>query len=222
MILDRPNSSRVRKPQFLCIVGCEGKNQERMYLEKIAQLVNCVEERSRDLVFDFAEPYGGTPKCVVERTLKKSIGKENKASIFDYDGKKVKYEEAIDLAKENKIELGYSNYSFDLWLLLHKEDYFAVVPNQKEYEDELRRVYGLPAEESIKRGRKVERILEQIEWPDIKTAIERAEKIAIDNEGRQENITAGNNIYYDNPDTQMHVLLKFLFKKVGVNIETLG
>ena len=57
MILDRPNSSRVRKPQFLCIVGCEGKNQERMYLEKIAQLVNCVEERSRDLVFDFAEPY---------------------------------------------------------------------------------------------------------------------------------------------------------------------
>ena len=124
--------------------------------------------------------------------------------------------------KENKIELGYSNYSFDLWLLLHKEDYFAVVPNQKEYEDEIRRVYGLPAEESIKRGRKVERILEQIEWPDIKTAIERAEKIAIDNEGRQENITAGNNIYYDNPDTQMHVLLKFLFKKVGVNIETLG
>ena len=97
-----------------------------------------------------------------------------------------------------------------------------IVPNQKEYEDEIRRVYGLPAEESIKRGRKVERILEQIEWPDIKTAIERAEKIAIDNEGRQENITAGNNIYYDNPDTQMHVLLKFLFKKVGVNIETLG
>lgn len=68
--------------------------------------------------------------------------------------KKKRYEEAIDLAKENKIELGYSNYSFDLWLLLHKEDYFAVVPNQKEYEDEIRRVYGLPAEERYKERKK--------------------------------------------------------------------
>ena len=31
-----------------------------------------------DLVFDYAEPYGGNPKCVVERTIQKSIGKETK------------------------------------------------------------------------------------------------------------------------------------------------
>ena len=43
---------------------------------------------------------------MVERTIQKSISKENKVSVFDYDGKKDKYEEAIDLAIENKIELG--------------------------------------------------------------------------------------------------------------------
>ena len=67
---------------------------------------------------------------VVERTIQKSIGKENKVSVFDYDGKKDKYEEAIDLTIENKIELGYTNYCFDLWLILHKEDYFDIVQNQ--------------------------------------------------------------------------------------------
>ena len=66
---------------------------------------------------------------MVERTIQKSIGKENKVSVFDYDGKKDKYEEAIDLAIENKIELGYTNYCFDLWLILHKEDYFDIVQN---------------------------------------------------------------------------------------------
>ena len=30
------------------------------------------------------------------------------------------------------------------------------------------------------------------------------------------------NRYYDNPDTQMHVLLQFLFAKVGINIDALG
>ena len=68
------------------------------------------EERTHDLVFDYAEPYGGNPKCVVERTIQKSIGKENKVSVFDYDGKKDKYEEAIDLAIENKID--YFRYPF--------------------------------------------------------------------------------------------------------------
>ena len=122
--MNRPKNNKIRRPQFLCIVGCEGKNQERIYFDKVAELVNCVEERTHDLVFDYAEPYGGNPKCVVERTIQKSIGKENKVSVFDYDGKKDKYEEAIDLAIENKIELGYTNYCFDLWLILHKEDYF--------------------------------------------------------------------------------------------------
>lgn len=106
--MNRPKNNKIRRPQFLCIVGCEGKNQERIYFDKVAELVNCVEERTHDLVFDYAEPYGGNPKCVVERTIQKSIGKENKVSVFDYDGKKDKYEEAIDLAIENKIELGWS------------------------------------------------------------------------------------------------------------------
>ena len=50
--MNRPKNNKIRRPQFLCIVGCEGKNQERIYFDKVAELVNCVEERTHDLVFD--------------------------------------------------------------------------------------------------------------------------------------------------------------------------
>ena len=175
-----------------------------------------------DLVFDYAEPYGGNPKCVVERTIQKSIGKENKVSVFDYDGKKDKYEEAIDLAIENKIELGYTNYCFDLWLILHKEDYFDIVQNQDAYADKLRQVFGLAADANIKKEKRVTEIVNQIGLSDIKNAIQRGKKISEDNQGKEANKTPKENRYYDNPDTQMHVLLQFLFAKVGINIDALG
>ena len=199
--MNRPKNNKIRRPQFLCIVGCEGKNQERIYFDKVAELVNCVEERTHDLVFDYAEPYGGNPKCVVERTIQKSIGKENKVSVFDYDGKKDKYEEAIDLAIENKIEL---------------------VQNQDAYADKLRQVFGLAADANIKKEKRVTEIVNQIGLSDIKNAIQRGKKISEDNQGKEANKTPKENRYYDNPDTQMHVLLQFLFAKVGINIDALG
>ena len=47
-------------------------------------------------------------------------------------------------------------------------------------------------------------------------------KISEDNQGKEANKTPKENRYYDNPDTQMHVLLQFLFAKVGINIDALG
>lgn len=213
--MNRPEKER-RRPKFLCIIGCEGKNQERLYFNRVQEIVNGIGKRSYDLQFDYAEPFGGDPKCVVERTVLKSIGKINKAAVFDYDGKRTKYEEAIDLAVEKDIVLGYTNYCFDLWLLLHKEDYFEEVSGQDDYAEELRSVYGLDREANVKKKRQVDKILEQISMEDIEAAISRAETIASDNLQRTANKTPHGRDYYDNPDTQVHSLLKWLFGQVGV------
>ncbi len=79
--MNRP-ATKVRRPQLLCIIGCEGENQEKMYFEKIQSIVNSMEERVYDLLFD-------------------------------------------------------------LWLILHKENYFNKVNNQDDYGRKLRRIYGL-------------------------------------------------------------------------------
>lgn len=111
---------RYESQNFFYIVGCEGKNQETKYFERVQNIINSIPSRKRDILFDFAEPFGGNPRCVVERTINKSIGKSNKVAVFDYDGKQKEYEEALELAEENKIELGNTNYCFDLWLIYQK------------------------------------------------------------------------------------------------------
>ncbi len=213
--MNRPQR-RPKRPKFLCILGCEGENQERLYFNKVQELVNNIEERTHDLMFDYAEPFGGDPKCVVERTITKSIGKTNRASIFDYDGKRKKFEEAIDLAKEHQIVLGYTNYCFDLWLILHKKYYSQEVTSQDGYTQELRRVYGLRKGANIKKREQVEKIIAQINLEDIRTAMSNAERITSDVK-RTFNKTPQGNDYYDNPDTQLHIMLRTILKKVGVD-----
>lgn len=216
--MNRPEVN-VRRPQLLCIIGCEGINQEKSYFMKVQDLINSIEARTYDLLFDFAEPFGGDPKCVVQRVVAKSIGKKNKGAVFDYDGKQTKYEEAIDLAIENQITLGYTNYCFDLWLILHKEDYFNSVDSQDDYARELRRAYGLRRDANIKKKEQVDLILNQIDLECIKAAIARADFITSRNRQEEANITLQNHEYYNNPDTKMNNLLKTIFKKVGVEKE---
>lgn len=216
--MERPQN-KARKPQVLYIIGCEGKNQEPMYFNRVMKLINENVNRKADVLFDYAEPYGGDPKCVVERTVQKSIGKSNKLSVFDFDGKKIKFEEAIELANENRIELGYTNFCFDLWIILHKADCFGTVLHQDDYADEVRRVFGLPITANIKKSSNVEKIMEQITLEDIKTAIIRADKIDTSNLTQTPNYTSQKNIvYYNNPDTQVHTALKSIFQKVGISL----
>lgn len=215
--MNRPQKEP-KRPQLLCVLGCEGENQERLYFQKIQELINKNEKRTHDLTFLYAEPFGGDPKCVVERTLTRSIGKTNKASVFDYDGKTKKYEEAIDLAMEHQIVLGYTNYCFDLWLLLHKENYTQTVSNQDGYANELRKAYGLRKGANIKKKDQVEKMMEQINMEDVLTAIARAEKMACAHSKKAAHRTSQGFEYYDNPDTQIHNMLNLLFQKVGVQV----
>ena len=149
--------------------------------------------------------------------------RKTKYLFFDYDGKKDKYEEAIDLAIENKIELGYTNYCFDLWLILHKEDYFDIVQNQDAYADKLRQVFGLAADANIKKEKRVTEIVNQIGLSDIKECNSKGSK------KYQRIIRVKRQIKRQKKTDIMIIQIRkcmccynFLFAKVGINIDALG
>lgn len=214
--MERPQTKK-RNPELLYIVGCEGVNQEKKYFEKVQEIINSIPSRKFDIRFDITEPFGGTPRSIVERTINKSIGKTNKVAVFDYDGKKHNYEEALDLAKANHIEVGNTSYCFDLWLLLHKKDYFNTVSHQDDYADDIRTTFKLREKADIKKAINVDRILAQININDIFSAMKRAETISLLYPNKRPHITPSQKVaYYDNPDTQMHTVLKSIFKKVGI------
>ncbi len=172
--MERPRS-KVRKPELLYIVGCEGKNQEPKYFEKVQKIINSIPSR--------------------------------------------KYEEALELAQENRIDVGNTNYCFDLWLILHKIDYFDKVSNQDDYATDLKKVYGLHENANIKRETNVDTIIQQIKLKDIADAIRRAEEIEKINSKVSPHLTTIKRLtYYDNPVTKMHIILKMIFNKAGVKI----
>lgn len=209
----KPRSSRL--PEKLFIIGCEGKNQERIYFQNLKRVINRIENRKYNVNFNYAEPFGGDPLCVVDRTIHKSIGKKNKASIFDYDGKTAKFEEAINLANVHNVNVGYSNYCFDLWLILHKEDYVTVVKNQNDYEGDVKRVYNLPQSTNIKHRNTVRRICDQLDLASIVKAIKRFERLE-PTLNRKRNVTTSESVYYSNPDTSMPKLLRYIFNEAGL------
>lgn len=213
--MDRPKGKK-RKETLLYIVAGEGRNQERLYFERIKEIINSCEKRKFNVYFEYLEPFGGDPLSIVKRAVTKSIGKSNKIAAFDHDGKTVKFEKAVDLAFKNKIAAGYSIYSFELWLLWHKEDYFEKVNSQTDYLKEVKRIYNLSETANIKKAVNVEYINSQINFEDVVNAIKRAEKIESQNRENKKHQTPDGNVYFENPDTKMHQIIKKIFVQTGM------
>jgi len=113
-----------------------------------------------------------------------------------------------------KIFHAYSNVNFDLWLIIHKEDYYKSVCSNDAYVADVRRIYGLRSRENIKSESTIKKILKQITLEDVKSAIERADNIR---EGKIDTgkMLIGSTVYYSNPDFSIHEFLKVVLADCG-------
>lgn len=118
-------------PKVEIVVACEGKNTERRYLEACKDAYGAGMVRMRFL------PITGVPMTVVqaaieEREILLEARRRSKDTfdvfrvwaVFDRDVHP-KVQEALALAKENKIDVAFSNPCFEIWPLLHLIDYGA-------------------------------------------------------------------------------------------------
>jgi hypothetical protein len=118
-------------PKVEIVVACEGKNTERLYLEECKDAYGAGMVRMRFL------PITGVPMTVVEAAIeeRETLLEERRRSkdsfdvfrvwaVFDQDAHP-KVTDALALAKENKIDVAFSNPCFEVWPLLHLIDYGA-------------------------------------------------------------------------------------------------
>lgn len=107
--------------------------------------------------------------------MTKTYEEYDSAAIFDFDFNKVEFERNIEvcdkLNKEQKLSSrksgrniyhAYSNVNFDLWLILHKEDYNHEVSKNDAYITDVRRIFGLSSKDNIKNEGTIKKILGQI------------------------------------------------------------
>ena len=159
--------------------------------------------------------------------LEKRYEEYDSAAIFDYDFNETEFYRNIEICNQLNKKLkptkrnsgrhiyhAYSNVNFDLWLILHKQDYNKRVSKNDAYINDVRWVYGLKRADDIKSEDVINKILGQITLKDVKEAIKRAENIRIiKEESDSKNIF--NTLIYENPDFSIHEFLRFVLEDSG-------
>ena len=110
---------------------CEGKVTEPDYVNGLRRLPEISSENSLKIEIS---PEHAVPLKLVEMAVERSRDEEVDECwcIFDVEWPKKhpNLEDAVAMAKENKIKLAISNPCFELWLLLHFADHNACVSNR--------------------------------------------------------------------------------------------
>lgn len=117
-------------------------------------------------------------------------------------------------------ENGYSNFTFELWLILHKID-CNCMNNKGDYLNEINKAFNVNCsglteykEEKFFKNK----VLTKIALENVKNAVQRADKIMREN--KQNNIQQGSfkkyNWYKDNPATELGNIIGKILKDCGI------
>mgnify|MGYP004614441897 FL=1 len=148
-------------------------------------------------VFDFEEPQN-------EEAFKNTLSSMKKATR---------------MKKVRKYNLGYSNYSFDLWIILHKSNMRIKRTHRSDYLSDINRNFNTHFESmsKYKEETNFKRLLNSLTLDNVINAISNAEKIEQQNMRDYKKIShCGYEYYRENPSLSIHKCVKEILKTVGL------
>lgn len=148
-------------------------------------------------VFDFEEPQN-------EEAFKNTLSSMKKAAR---------------MKKVRKYNLGYSNYSFDLWIILHKSNMRIKRTHRSDYLSDINRNFNTHFESmsKYKEETNFKRLLNSLTLDNVINAISNAEKIEQQNMRDYKKIShCGYEYYRENPSLSIHKCVKEILKTVGL------
>ncbi len=207
---------RWRFYKHLVLIVCEDETTERLYFE--TAFPNLPENTVYVLpVGTGRDPLGVAEQAILERAALQLEAKREVDEVwlvFDKDdadkepSKKVRFEQALQLAASENMQLAFSNESFELWLLLHFAEVAADVPltRAKVYEQlaEALRPHPLFATTGYnhKESKAVAVLQAVLELGNVNLAHHRAETLLAMHGERP--------LLETNPSTRVHLLLRSL------------
>lgn len=204
----------------------EGHTEE-LYLKHLQNLINNNEELTYRVKFDIK-----VCKSVSSRA-KRIVApyKVNCFHICDYESNSKEHkkifqevlEEINDVSKINKnlnYKLGYSNYSFELWIVNHKLQCLYPKSNRKQYLEEINKGYNknFMSLDQYKEEKNFKKILNEITLEDVVFAIKNGEKIReINTTSNKKKKEFGKFLYFEeNPDMTIHECVKRILLEAGM------
>lgn len=207
-------------------LSVEGET-EKWYFERLQNLINDKKELSYKVKFDIR-----ISKSIISRA--KSISAPYKIKAFhicDYESNSEVHTKQFnqildDLKNVKKInkninyKLGYSNFSFDLWMILHKKQQKGMVSHRKQYVEGINKAYNEKFQfiDDYKEEKNFKRILSKISLEDVITAINNGNEIRkLKEQNSKENYRKyGQFEYYtENPDVTINECVEQILKECG-------
>ncbi len=199
---------------------------EKWYFEWLQKLINSTHESLYKVSFNCK-----IQKNPLKRAKDTAILQLTKIwHISDYESNTTchikQFKETIDNLKKAEIcgkqieyEFGYSNLTFDLWMILHKKNCGMVINHRSHYIRHINEAYEENFEDmhNYKHKKEFERCLSKLSLHDVITAVNRAETIMKKNKKDKKTKTYKHIQYYeDNPALLIHVPIKKILNECGL------
>lgn len=196
---------------------------EYWYLEWLQKQINQAEESAYNVSFDFK-----IQKNPLKRVKSMVITKKTEVwHLSDYESDdpihKKEFTETMDnmkaaekIGKEIKYRFGYSNFTFDLWIILHMSACNGSIAHRKHYITSLNRAYNENFEsmDEYKHENNFKRCLGKLQLSNVIEAIARAKRIMQTNKdnGYVLRDYKGYKYYKENPSLAVWEIIEKILK----------
>lgn len=207
------------KKYFFTVEG----ETEKWYLEWLRYIINECEEATYKVSFDVQ-----VQKNPLKRAKSLSVtGKTEIWHLSDYESDEPihvkQFTETMDnmksasnLGKQISYKLGYTNLTFDLWIILHKATCNGSQAHRKNYISPLNQAYGEKFEnmDEYKHEDNFKRCLGQLSIDNVRNAIDRGNKIMTRNRenGYRLYEYKGYKYYKENPSLAINEIIEKILK----------
>ena len=199
---------------------------EKLYLEHLAALINQSDKSICKVVFNTKVC---TPSSFVKRVSFLQNIKIN--HLFDVESTEPEYEKRFKNTLDNmklaetsgkavQYFPGYTNLTFELWMILHKVDCNGSVSDRKNYLVGINKAFNLSYQglKEYKEEKHFKQVLNQISLVDVKEAVRRADIIMRENKkrGYKPNNYLNYSWYSENPSTEVGNVIGNILSNCGL------
>lgn len=204
----------VKKTNIKYYFTVEGET-EKWYLDWLKQLINNEPSAVHTVTIDSKKEKNPVKRAKSLTVLSETIV----THWFDYESNddihERQFKETLDalkktstLKKQIKYKLGYSNFTFELWMILHKRDCNATLAHRRQYLQWINNAFGESFAElsDYKEEANFKRVLKKISLDDVRAATIRAKNIMSRNKevGLTLHEYKGYKFYKENPSLLVH------------------
>ena len=202
-------------------LSLEGES-ELLYFKRLEALIHAAPERRYEAVFDCVVNH--SPGRSFKRLRQKALSHgETIPEIWHIRDMEERdnpaFYRALRELKQTGMRLCYSNYTFELWLLLHRCRMAEALSDKRNYLKYINRLFGTyyGTLHEYKEKQNQQKLLDRITLEDVRTAVVNAESIMHEKEQRQQALEfCGFRYYPENPATTVQVFVRQLLTDCGL------